>query len=79
MCILTLSLIALVSIGGVITITKLKENLRRKNILYAKIKDVQPNTVTLEEIDIYGETQKCEYRSSLGVSDEVCEGQMIIY
>jgi hypothetical protein len=35
--------------------------------------------VTLEEIDIYGETQKCEYRSSLGVSDEVCEGQMIIY
>lgn len=84
-------IIAAIVIGGVICVTiygtitrsKIREHLdneerERKKTLYGLITDIQPNTVTIDMVDSWGNKEgEVKYESSDGVSYYIREGDRI--
>lgn len=72
-----------VTIRGLITRDKIREHLDQEEkekgkTLYGHITNVQPNTVTLDMIDRWGDKEsEAQYESSDGVSSLIEEGDRI--
>lgn len=72
-----------VTINGLITRDKIREHLdhEEKNkgkTLYGHVTEVQPNTVTIDMIDRWGDKEsEVQYESSDGVSSFIKEGDRI--
>lgn len=65
-------------ISSLITEDEIEEVVEEDGDLYATIKKIQPNTVTIEEIDQYGNVDKVkQLKSDDGVSDSLYVGQRI--
>jgi len=72
-----------VTIRGLITKNKIREHIQSEGqskgkTLYGHIKDVQPNTVSLDMIDRWGDKEcEVEYESTDGVDSNIREGDHI--
>lgn len=65
-------------IGSIIGENEIRNQLQEDNAFYGMIVDVQPNTITIEEIDDDGcRMQYCKLESEDGVSDDLYEGEII--
>lgn len=72
-----------VTINGIINRDKIRQHLNQEErskgkTLYGKITEVQPNTVTLDMIDNYGDKEEeVQYESTDGVSSYISVGDRI--
>lgn len=68
--------VLVVTIAGIISKEKIKEHLNQEGLI-GKIKEIQPNSITLETLNRLGESQMVEYQSEDGVSSDLYVGQII--
>lgn len=65
-------------IGTIIGESEIRNQLQEDDAFYGKIVEIQPNTITIEEIDDDGyRMQYCKLESEDGVSDDLYEGEII--
>ena len=65
-------------IGSIIGENEIRNKLQEDDAFYGKIVDIQPNTITIEEIDDDGyQMQYCKLESDDGVSDDLYEDEII--
>lgn len=65
-------------VGSIIEESSIRDKLKNDNAFYGKIIELQPKTVTIEEMDEYNnKIQSFQLQSDGGVSDELFEGQII--
>lgn len=57
---------------------RIKQDVRNSNAVYAEIKKIQPYTMTVDQIDKYGDVKdQIEYNTKERISSEFYEGQRI--
>ena len=71
------------AIGAIIDLVsidedRIRQDVRNSNAFYAEIKKIQPYTMTVDQIDKYGDVKdKIEYNTKERISSEFYEGQRI--
>ena len=55
----------------------IQKEVKKDDAIYALIKNVQPDSVSIEEIDRYGDSKEKVLKSDEGVSGDLYEGQKI--
>lgn len=55
----------------------IQKEVKKDDAIYALIKNVQPDSVSIEEIDSYGDSKEKVLKSDEGVSGDLYEGQKI--
>lgn len=65
-------------VGSIIEESSIRDKLKNDNAFYGKIIELQPKTVTIEEMDEYNnKIQSVQLQSDGGVSEKLFEGQII--